>query len=114
MRINEILLIESIGSQEESDLNDILASAKAHGITSVPTKTLVNTMLGMGHNINDNSILLLLKNNPYVENATSERVTLKTDDLSAVSNGNEENSDESSIEKLAQQTAEKDIKNKKR
>ena len=107
MRLKELLIIESIVSKEESDLTDILALAKAHGITSIPTKTLVNTMVGMGHNVNNNSILSLLKNNPYVENATVDTVTLKTDDLSAVSNGND---GESSITKLAQQTAEKDIK----
>ena len=84
MRIHE-LLIEGYSEQIMADLQTLLAAAKGNGVTEVSTKQIVQQLIGMGHNVNQNSIMTILTGNPFVQSATPEQIQLKVDDEAGVS-----------------------------
>lgn len=110
MKFKEIL-IEGYSQEIESDLQDLLAASKSRGLTDVPTDVLVSQLVAMGHNVNNNSIMMLLNGNPFVQTATPDQVNLKPDDGAGVTGDAEAEQDsEERVSQMAQQTADSDIK----
>jgi len=109
MKFKEIL-IEGYSQEIESDLQDLLAASKSRGMQNIPTALLVDQLVSMGHNVNNNSIMVLLGGNPFVQTASPEQVNLKPDDGAGVSGDAEAEQDsEERVSQMAQQTADSSI-----
>lgn len=74
MRARE-LLEENYNQSLESDLSNLLISAKGAGASQLQTDDLVNQMHDMGYSVSVNSLIPLLSNNPAVSNVTPEFIT---------------------------------------
>lgn len=79
MRAKEILY-EDYTQRLESDLNNLLISAKGNGAAEVDTQTLADQLQGMGYSIDVNSLIPMLQNNPAITNATPQSITLTSGD----------------------------------
>ena len=75
MRAKEFLF-EDYNQRLDSDLTNLLVSAKGNGATNIATDALANELQNMGYSVDTNSIIGLLQNNPNVSNATPEEITL--------------------------------------
>ena len=75
MRAKEFLY-EDYNQRLDSDLNNLLISAKGSGASNIDTVALANQLQGMGYSVDANSVLSLLQNNPAITNATPEEITL--------------------------------------
>jgi hypothetical protein len=105
MRFVEIL-IEGYSDKLESDLQDLLAAAKARGVSEVSTTMLVSQLVDLGHNVNNVSIMSALNGNPFVQTASPEQVNLKPSDRGAVSGDAEARQDnEERVSQMAQNAA---------
>jgi hypothetical protein len=103
MKIVE-LLVEGYSEQLEVDLNDLLAAAKGRDAEFVSTDQLVSSLVSMGHNVNSNSIMTVLKGNSFVQSATPDQVQLKRDDEAGVSGDEDSREDnEMRVSQMAQQ-----------
>jgi hypothetical protein len=102
MRIREILQ-EDYTERLESDLNNLLISAKGSGSEALNTNDLVAQLQQMGYSVNANSILTLLSTNPNVTSATPKVINLQSpeDDQAQASSGSgQDNADH--VSSLAQ------------
>lgn len=94
----------------ESALSDLLASAKANGSTEIPTEFIVSTLNGSGYNVDIESIMNILSENPFVQVATSDVVTLVDPDGAGVSgDGAAAETNRDRVRALAQKAAGRDI-----
>ncbi len=75
MRAREIVQ-EDYNQSLQSDLSNLLVSAKGNGAQNVETKDIASQLYRMGYSVDVNSILTLLANNPLVSNATPEQIVL--------------------------------------
>lgn len=96
--------MENYTQELEMCLNDLLASAKGRGLDQISTDFLVKQMSDMGYEVNQNSILTLLQNNPFVVSATPDIVDLEQQDAAGVmgDEGTEVDS-EDKVDQMAQQ-----------
>ena len=79
MRANEFLF-EDYNQQLDSDLTNLLISAKGNGATDVDPTALATQLQNMGYSVDVNSIMALLQNNAAVSNATPDGITLTGSD----------------------------------
>jgi len=92
-----------------SDLSVLLMTAKSRGVSSVSTNSVVKSLNNQGHSVSPLSLLRVLKNNPFVKNASEENIDL-TDEREGVDAGSSDAEDnEEHVSKLAQKAAKKDM-----
>jgi hypothetical protein len=75
VRAREILY-EDYNSNLLADLNNILVTAKATGIDSVKTSSVVSQLYQMGYAVDSNSIMTLLTQVPIAVNSTPDQISL--------------------------------------
>lgn len=80
MRAKE-LLSENYQHNLEMDLSNLLASAKALGLTSIKTKSLIDELSQMGYSVTPNNIVVLTSSNPYVVSATPDEIGLTAGEM---------------------------------
>jgi hypothetical protein len=73
MRAYEILR-EDYNAQLESDLNNILVSAKAAGISDIKPEAIVQQMQKMGYSIDVDSLITLLQGSEMIQNASPDNI----------------------------------------
>jgi len=89
----------------DSDLTNVLAAAKGKGVAAIPTQQLVSILVGMGHTVNDASIMSLLGGNPFVQDATPTEVTVSRDEQTADDGMGAEVDTKGKVEQMAQNQA---------
>ncbi len=72
-------LTEDYNNDLETDLNNLLVSAKGSGATSVQLPKIINQLRNSGYAVGIEGIMNLLQDNPMVLNITDQEVTLDTD-----------------------------------
>lgn len=77
MRANEFLF-EDYNQQLQSDLTNLLVSAKGNGASDLDTAALARELQNMGYSVDEQSILTLLQNNPNITSSTPDQVQLNT------------------------------------
>lgn len=106
MKIVE-LLVEGYGEQLVSDLTDYLTVVKSRGMDKIETDVLVKALNKAGHNVNGNSIMTVLKDNPMVQTATPAEVHIAPDEDEvggAISGGDDaEDENQERVTQMAQQ-----------
>lgn len=78
MKVSEILK-EGYIDDLTADLDNILANAKARGLSSVKTDQVVKTLIDMGYSVDKSSIFSALSLSPFAHNANSDIVNLSPD-----------------------------------
>lgn len=86
MRAREIL-DEDYNQSLESDLNNLLISAKGAGAQDIETQAVVIQLQGMGYSVDENSIMQLLSRNPAVMNATPTMIRMSNPEDAAQAGG---------------------------
>lgn len=107
MKIKDII-VEAHRNQVESDLNNILMKAKAHGKTELSTIGLVKSLLRLGYTVSVESLLGLLEENPMVDSATTSSVSIATPEHD-MSDDQEKEQGERTVQQMATDTAHKEI-----
>lgn len=95
MRAREIL-DENYNQSLESDLTNLIIGAKGSGASEVSTRALVLQLQNMGYAVDENSLQMLLSDNPAVMSSTEDTVTFNEPGASAP----EEDPGEDSAEKV--------------
>ena len=95
MRAREIL-DENYNQSLESDLTNLIIGAKGSGASEVSTRALVLQLQNMGYAVDENSLQMLLSDNPAVMSSTEDTVTFNEPGASAP----EEDPAEDSAEKV--------------
>lgn len=101
MRARE-LLQEEYNQSLESDLNNILISAKGSGASNVNTRDVVDQLYSMGYAVDVNSIIPLLSNNPAVMNATPEMITMTAPEGASAGSGGDTQDSAAQVSDMAQ------------
>jgi len=110
MKIREILW-EDYNIQLSTDIDDLLVAAKAHNVGEIPTSDMLKYLQSAGYSIDIDSLLGLLQNNPVVQNATTEIVTIFEPESTQFDNeANNGEDSEQQVDKMAQTAAAKGIK----
>lgn len=86
MRAREILQ-ENYNQSLESDLNNLLVSAKGFGASEVNTQDIVNQLYQMGYSVTINSLMPLLSRNPMVLNATPQMIKFNMPEANGMGGG---------------------------
>ena len=107
MRIRELL--EGYEDQIISDANTVIATLKAQGKTQISTQSLVDQLIGMGHNVNIHSIMMVLEKCPFVTTFTPTTIELTNDQEVDMQKDNQSDSADAT-ERMARKEAERDIK----
>lgn len=107
MKIAE-LLVESYTEQLQSDLNNLIVSAKARGVTNLSTQDIVAQMEQMGYQITPNSLMTIISDNPAISTATPQDVQLTPPDDAGHTSGTGEET-QSQVSQLARKEAEKNL-----
>ena len=107
-------LLESVDSDFESDLEDLLIVAKANELTEVDVDDLVSQLSAMGHSVTADSLLSAIESQDleFIKNATLNTITFNDH----IVQGDEGDYDDIPVdaEKLATRTAMKDVKKKQK
>lgn len=104
---------ESTMNNLEADLNGLLISAKANGVSGIATDKLVQQMRNFGYSIDTSSILVALENSPLIQVATVDSVQFaNTNVASASGDADSKKQIHDKVENKAQKTALKSIKGK--
>lgn len=82
MRAREIL-DENYNQSLESDLTNLIIVAKGTGASQIRTPDLVAQLQNMGYAVDENSLMMLLGDNPAVMSSTPEVVSLNSPDAGA-------------------------------
>ena len=98
--------MEGYVDQLNVDLENLLAAAKGKQMQHFPTQHLVDTLAGMGHNVNVHSIMTVLSGSPFVKSVTPEMVELSNDEVNGDEGGSGSQVDtKDQVEKMAQDNA---------
>lgn len=107
------LLVESEGSDFESDVEDLLIAAKANDMQELSVDALVDQLNNMGYAVTPDSLIASLEDH---EHEFIKTITLSTIVLKSHSLGDQEITDfedeEVDAERIASKTAMKGIKNR--
>lgn len=109
-------LLESVHTEFENDLEDLLIAAKANGLTEVEVDDLVDQLNSMGHSVTPDSLVSTLQSDEgheFIKNVTINTITLKshvTDDETK----SDYEDEEVDAERLATRTAMKGVKQKQK
>jgi len=68
-------LFENIGSDLESDLNDLLAIAKGNGLNEIETSRIVQQLMDMGYSVSPESVVTLIQQSGQASDASLEMIT---------------------------------------
>jgi hypothetical protein len=103
-------LLESVDSEFESDLEDLLIVAKANELTEVEVDDLVDQLSAMGHSVTADSLVSAIESQDleFIKNATLNTITFNDH----IVQGDEGDYDDIPVdaERLATRTAMKDVK----
>jgi hypothetical protein len=106
-------LLESVDSEFESDLEDLLIVAKANELTEVEVDDLVDQLSAMGHSVTADSLVSAIESQDleFIKNATLNTITFNDH----IVQGDEGDYDDIPVdaERLATRTAMKDVKKNK-
>lgn len=112
MKIRDIVR-ESTMDNIEADLNGLLISAKANGVSSISTDKLVKQMRNFGYSMDTSSILDSLENNPLIQVATVDSVQFANANVASASgDADSKKQNHDTVENKAHKTALKSIKRK--
>lgn len=111
------LLVESEGSDFDSDVEDLLIAAKANDMQELSVDALVDQLNSMGYAVTADSLVASLEDHDhdheFIETITLNTIVLKShsfDDKEA----QEFEDEQASAERIAAKTAMKGIKNKQK
>jgi len=107
MKIVE-LLVENYTEQLRSDLDNLIVAAKARGITNISTNELVAQMQKMGYDVNPNSLMTVISDNPSISTATPQDVQLVPPDDAGITGGTMQDT-KSQVSQLARKEADRDL-----
>ena len=109
MRIVE-LLVENYTQDMESDLDNLIVAAKARGINQLKTSELVTQMVQLGYDINPNSLMTIISNNPAIQTATPMDIQLVPPDDAGVSGADDAEQTQDKVAQMARKEAERSLR----
>ena len=107
MRLKEIVLFEGYQESLQSDLDNLIVSAKGSGMSQVNTQSLADQLSGMGYSVNAESIAALLGNNPMVTSATPQSVEISNQTQTQGNSSTDQEDSAARVSDLAQQASQK-------
>ena len=109
MKIVE-LLVENYTQQLEVDLDNLIVAAKARGIDHLKTDELVTQMVQMGYDVNPNSLMTIISNNPAIQTATPMDIQLTPTDDAGLTGAEDPEQSAEKVSQMARKEAERSIK----
>jgi len=112
MRMYELFEdVTSYSTELDTAISDMLLYLKANNIESISTRQLVKSLNDEGYNVTIQSVISALENNPLVQVATVDSITVATtDSVSASGSLDSKQDNREKVQAMAQKAADKEIK----
>lgn len=108
MRIREIITESDYVNEINMEISNFLAAMRSEGITEIETSSLVSMLVNVGINVDNESILSILSDNPYVKSATPEKVEIKSSNNDVAGQPTDNSAEK--VSDMAMKSAAKEIK----
>lgn len=110
MRAKEILGESRVEDNLIADTNTLIATLMGQGKEEISTQSLVDQLVSMGHNVNIHSVMGVLSQCPFIDNANPTILSLRRRDDSI--DGDREEDDVNNSQEHISKMADKEVQSK--